>query len=72
MDFNKSFLSYDTVDGALCQTTAMKMTQREAAIEAVEKIGLNMISPINKDWFYSKENREMFFRRLEILQNAIK
>lgn len=37
MDFNKSFLSYDNIDGALCQTTDRKITQREAAIEAVKK-----------------------------------
>jgi hypothetical protein len=71
MDFNKSFLSYDTVEGALCQTTNKKMTQREAAIEAVEKIGLNNISRIDEDWFQNEQTKEMFFKRLEILQNVI-
>ena len=42
MDFNKSFLVYDSVDGSLCQTSDRKITQREAAIEAVQKIGSAM------------------------------
>ena len=71
MDFNKSFLSYDTVNGAICQTTNKKITQREAAIEAVKKIGLNKISEIDEDWFQNEQTKEMFFKRIEILQNAI-
>ena len=71
MDFNKSFLSYDTVEGAICQPTNKKMTQPEAAIEAVEKIGLNNISRIDEDWFQNEQTKEMFFKRLEILQNSI-
>lgn len=40
MDFNQCFLSYDDLDGANCQTVLPeKMTQREAAVEAVRKIG---------------------------------
>lgn len=71
MDFNKSFLSYDNVDGTLCQTTNKKITQREAAIEAVSKIGLNKIAEIDEGWFKNEQTKEMFFKRLEILQNAI-
>ena len=71
MDFNKSFLSYDNVDGTLCQTTNKKITQREAAIEAVRKIGLNKIAEIDEGWFKNEQTKEMFFKRLEILQNAI-
>lgn len=71
MDFNKSFLSYDTVDGAKCQTTDRKITQREAAIEAVKVIGLNKISEIQTEWFSDNKEREMFFKRLDILQNSI-
>ena len=38
MDFNQSFYSYDTLDGARCQTVLPgQMTQREAAIKAVQK-----------------------------------
>ena len=42
MDFNRAFYSYDTLDGANCQTVfGEKMTQKEAAVQAVKKIGLN-------------------------------
>ena len=71
MDFNKSFLSYDTIDGAKCQTTDKKITQREAAIEAVNKVGLNQISEVQKEWFFNEAEREMFFKRLEILKESI-
>ena len=71
MDFNKSFLSYDTIDGAKCQTTDKKITQREAAIEAVKKIGLNKISEVKKEWFSNEQECEMFFIRLEILEKSI-
>lgn len=70
MDFNKSFLSYDSVDGAKCQTTQRKITQREAAIEAVKKIGLNQISEIQKDWFADDKTKNMFFERLNVLKQA--
>ena len=41
MDFNRSFLAYDTLEGANCQTVfPEKMSQREAAMEAVKRIGL--------------------------------
>lgn len=68
MDFNKAFLSYDNVDGAKCQTVNRSITQREAAIEAVKEIGLNLISDIKEEWFSDKETKEMFFKRLGILQ----
>ena len=71
MDFNKSFLAYDSIDGALCQTTDRKISQREAAIEAVKKIGLNQISEIQEDWFNDVNAKDMFFNRLEILKEAV-
>ncbi len=71
MDFNKAFLSYDTIDGAKCLTTAKKITQREAAIEAVKKVGLNKISEIKKEWFSNEQDCDMFFKRLEILETSI-
>ena len=46
MDYNKAFLSYDTVEGALCQTTENRVSQKQAAIEAVKEIGLNQIKEI--------------------------
>ena len=71
MDFNKAFLSYDTIDGAKCQTTDKKITQREAAIEAVKKIGLNKISDVKKEWFTKEQEYGMFSKRLEILEKSI-
>lgn len=71
MDFNKSFLSYDTIEGARCQTTDSKVTQREAAVEAVKKIGLNQIHEIPKDWFSNTLYGDMFFKRLELLKHTV-
>ena len=67
MDFNQSFGSYDTIDGANCQTVyAEKRTQREAAIEAVRNIGLHQIKDIDGDLFGEKvEWKEMFFEGLK-------
>ena len=72
MDFNKSFLSYTTLDGALCQTSAKKQSQREAALEAVQHIGLNQIAEVPEEWFGDHACREMFFRRLSLLKEAAK
>ena len=71
MDFNRSFQSYDTVDGAGCLTTAGKMSQMQAAQEAVRSIGLPMTAKINTDWFAEVSIKEMFFKRLEVLQTLI-
>ena len=68
MDFNKSFLAYDTIEGARCQTSSKKQTQQEAALEAVHCIGLNQISEIRPEWFPDPDVREMFFRRLDSLK----
>ena len=46
MDFNKSFLSYDTIDGARCQTSSRRLSQREAALEAIRAVGLNRIAEV--------------------------
>ncbi len=73
MDFNQSFYSYDTTEGANCQTVfPRKMTQKEAAIEAVRKVGLNQIKKIDETVFEkAPEWKEMFFKRLEILTNSL-
>ena len=70
MDFNQSFLSYDTLEGANCQTVLpQKMTQRMAAIEAVQKIGLRQSSDFNIEKFGDmKEEADMFLRRLAELK----
>ena len=71
MDFNKSFSSYDKIDGAICQTTEKRISQRQAAIEAVKKVGLNQISEVQKEWFFNEAECQMFFKRLDILKNIL-
>lgn len=70
MDLNQTFLAYDTPDGANCMTTGnRKMSQREAAVEAVKKIGLNQKDEIKDEWFEGREKeREMFWCRFGILK----
>ena len=72
MDFNKAFLSYTTEDGAACQTAAEKVSQREAAVEAVRRVGLNLLRPLDDVRFPDEQTKTMFFTRLAILQNACK
>lgn len=73
MDFNQSFYSYDTLDGANCQTVLPeKMTQREAAIEAVKQIGLRQIKEVYLGLFEGhKEWTNMFIQRLKILKSEV-
>ena len=70
MDFNMSFQTYDTLDGANCLTVLLrKLTQREAAIEAVKAIGLRQIRDVDMSVFDGMEQaREMFNLRLEELK----
>ena len=72
MDFNQSFKSYDNPDGALCQTTLpRRISQRQAAIEAVRKIGLNQKKEIDMSVFDGSDDlRDMFIKRLEILKDV--
>ncbi len=70
MDFNKSFLAYDTIDGARCQTSSRKLSQREAAIEAVRTVGLNQIAEVRREWFEDAATWEMFRERLESVKEA--
>ncbi|SDB60905.1 hypothetical protein [Butyrivibrio sp. INlla16] len=71
MDFNQAFKAYDNVDGALCQTTLpRRITQRQAAIEAVNEIGMNRISEVDPVWFEGRNNDYMMFmERMNILQS---
>ena len=71
MDFNQAFHAYDTLEGANCQTLfGSHATQKEAAEEAVKKIGLNQIKPVNEVCFKNlPQYQEMFFRRLEYLKS---
>ena len=67
MDFNKAFHAYNQIEGANCLTTETTQSQKEAAIEAVQKIGLNQVEEISPEWFTDDAQREMFYRRLELL-----
>lgn len=70
MDFNMSFQTYDKLDGANCQTVfPRKLTQREAAIEAVQIIGLRQIRDVDLTIFDGMDQeREMFQIRLAELK----
>lgn len=73
MDFNQSFLAYDTLEGANCQTVLpRKMTQREAAVEAVTHIGLRQIREMDMGRFEDMpEKAEMFEQRLKELKKNL-
>ena len=77
MDFNRSFRSYDTIDGAGCLTTEERISQKDAAIIGVRAVGLNQIRPLseNTEEMFRELNRlcgsrldEMFDNRLDILR----
>lgn len=70
MDFNKAFEAYDTLDGANCLTSPERINQREAAADAVQKIGLNQIAEISPEWFPDAAIKDMFFQRLQLLQKT--
>lgn len=69
MDFNQCFYSYDNIDGANCQTTHTKISQREAAVQAVKHIGLRQIKEMDMIKFKDMtEFAEMFIKRLDELK----
>lgn len=73
MDFNQSFLSYDTLEGAACQPLfPAVVSQKDAAIAAVQHIGLRQIQKVDMTVFgaYQAE-AEMFTRRLAVLAAAV-
>ena len=72
MDFNQCFLAYDTTEGALCQTVLpVKMSQREAAVEGVRKIGLRQKREVDPGRFGDrKQEAEMFQARLDVLKKV--
>ena len=69
MDFDQAFCAYDTLEGAECQTLFVECrTQKEAALQAVEKIGLNQIESVPSSVFAQlPQYEEMFRRRLAVL-----
>lgn len=72
MDFNQAFHAYNQIDGANCQTAfGRRMTQREAAVRAVEKIGLNQVRAAGRELFSGlPQYYEMFVQRLKLLKEA--
>lgn len=71
--YRSCFLSYDTLDGANCQTVLpRKLTQREAAVEAVKKIGLRQIKEMDMTRFAGMDaEADMFLQRLGELKKYI-
>lgn len=70
MDFNKSFMAYENIEGAVCQTTESRISQKDAAIDAVKKAGLNQLREVDRAWFKDKKVEEMFFKRLALLKEV--
>ncbi len=70
MDFNQAFHSYDGLDGANCQTVfGKRLTQREAAVQAVKMIGLNQVREVKEEVFaYFPQYYGMFVKRLGVLK----
>ena len=72
MDFNRAFQQYDTLDGANCLTVGKRhLSQREAAVEAIKKIGLNQKYDMLNIAIAGKERRKkMLYERLNFLKMA--
>ena len=72
MDFNQCFLAYSNLDGANCLTVNKRMTQREAAIDAVKHIGLRQIRDVDMSKFADMDQEaEMFIKRLTELKKYV-
>ena len=70
MDFNKAFHGYDKIEGSRCLTSPKPMSQMDAAMEGVRRIGLNQKKEIKKEWFYDPSHWEMFQKRYHLLSSA--
>ena len=72
MDFNQAFHAYDSIEGANCQTLfRIHQSQKEAALHAVKRIGLNQIEEIKPGIFaYFPQYYDMFKKRLNILKKS--
>ena len=68
MDFNKAFTAYSTLEGAMCLPEGARISQKEAALNAVRLVGLNQIKEVEKAWFDDEGTWEMFERRLGVLR----
>lgn len=71
MDFNRAFFAYDSLEGANCLTAfGRKLTQKEAAQEAVKAVGLNQLRKVKKAWFDElPQYYEMFQKRLGVVKS---
>lgn len=71
MDFNQAFNSYDNMEGANCQTMfGEHVSQKEAAVKSVEKIGLNQVKEVRREIFNElPQFYELFYKRLELLKS---
>lgn len=74
MDFNQAFHAYDTLEGANCLTAfGEKLSQKEAAVKAVQAIGLNQRSEVESSIFQRLPQYEAMFReRLALLKSHCK
>lgn len=73
MDFNRAFYAYDTEEGANCQTLFHRehKTQKEAAVEAVRRVGLCQKKEVERACFAAlPQYYEMFCHRLELLKKC--
>lgn len=72
MDFNQAFHSYDNVEGSNCQTMfGERINQKDAAVLAVSRIGLNQTREVSKESFVGlPQFYEMFCKRLDILKGV--
>ena len=46
------------------------MSQMDAALEAVRRIGLNQKEEIKKEWFSDPNQWKMFQKRMDVLMNT--
>lgn len=69
--FNRTVQRHDTLDGANCLTVGKRhLSQREAAMEAVQKIGLNQIAPVEDVVFAEREDwKKVYYCRIETMIN---
>ena len=64
--------STGSLDGANCRTAfGARLTQKEAAVQAVKEIGLNQIQEVKKEFFTElPQYYSMFNRRLTLLRHV--
>lgn len=75
MDFNHSFNEYDNLEGGRCLTVPGIVSQRKAALEAIQHLGnikmLNEIPYHLFDEYGLNHEKTMFIERLKVLDHKI-